>query len=243
MRPATSMRPTGKNGCAARKRDGMLCDGPAVAGTDLCRMHPGKSLEKHKAQGQVVVELSKWGITDVTEDPGRVLLQLMTQSFTRAKLYGQLLEDAYAAAERLHGVGGDALSLDDLPVVDSKADRDRAQQDLQRIFATGGVSALIGHTYAADKDGGVFATGEAIRGLVNLEAQERDRAAGMAAKAIAAGLATRQVELAERQGALVADMVRALFADPELGLSAEQLQHAPVVAARHLRALGPGGAA
>jgi hypothetical protein len=55
----------------------------------------------------------------------------------------------------------------------------------------------------------VFATGEAIRGLVQLEAQERDRAAGMAAKAVAAGLATRQVELAERQGQLVAEVIRA----------------------------------
>jgi hypothetical protein len=241
MRSATSVRPTGINGCAARKRDGMLCNGHAVAGTDLCRMHPGTSLEKHKAKGAVVVELSRWGITDRTLDPGITLLQLMTQAFYRAKLYGELLEQAYEAAERLQGVrGGRADGIDDLPSVDSAADRDRAAQDLQRIFATGGVSALIGHTYAADKDGGVFATGEAIRGLVTLEAQERDRAAGMAAKAVAAGLATRQVELAERQGALVADLIRALFADPELGLTVEQAARAPQVAARHLRALAGG---
>ncbi len=230
----------GRNGCTGHKHGGDWCDAWPVRGTDRCPTHSGTTLERQKAKGQVVVELSKWGITDVTEDPGTVLLQLMTQSFTRAKLYGQLLEDAYAAAERLRG----ADATGELPPsVDSSTDRDRAVQDLQRIFGAGGVSTLIGNTYAADKDGGVFATGEAIRGLVNLEAQERDRAAGMAAKAIAAGLATRQVELAERQGALVADMVRALFADPELGLSAEQLQRAPVVAARHLRALGPGGAA
>lgn len=238
--PTPAPMPAGPRGCTARKRDGALCTQPAILGTVRCRMHAGVSTEQAKAKGAVVVELSKWGITDVTEDPGRVLLQLMTQSFTRAKLYGQLLEDAYEAAERLRG----ADATGELPPsVDSSTDRDRAVQDLQRIFGAGGVSTLIGNTYAADKDGGVFATGEAIRGLVNLEAQERDRAAGMAAKAIAAGLATRQVELAERQGALVADMVRALFADPELGLSAEQLQRAPVVAARHLRALGPGGAA
>jgi hypothetical protein len=138
--------------------------------------------------------------------PGITLLQLMTQSFYRAKpvrgAAGGGVRGGRAAA------GGRGRSRRLPPSADSRNDRDRAAQDLQRIFATGGVSALIGHTYAADKDGGVFATGEAIRGLVQLEAQERDRAAGMAAKAVAAGLATRQVELAERQGQLVAEVIR-----------------------------------
>lgn len=229
------MRPTGKNGCAARKRDGMLCDAPAVSGTDLCRMHPGKSLEKHKAQGQVVVELSKWGITDKTLDPGVTLLQLMTQSFYRAQMYAGLLEEAYEAAERLRGA-----DVGELPEsVDSRADRDRAAQDLQRVFASGGVSALIGHTYSSSEDG-VFAASEAIRGLVTLEAQERDRAAGMAAKAVAAGLATRQVELAERQGALVADVIRAVLRDLGHDLTDPTVLR---VVSTQLRALGTEPAA
>jgi hypothetical protein len=223
--------------CTKRRTDGEPCGAQAVAGTEACTKHAGIPTAQAKAKGAVVVELSRWGITDRTLDPGITLLQLMTQAFYRAKLYGELLEQAYEAAERLQGAGDYG---DEPPSVDSSADRDRATQDLQRIFATGGVSALIGHTYAADKDGGVFATGEAIRGLVTLEAQERDRAAGMAAKAVAAGLATRQVELAERQGALVADLIRALFADPELGLTVEQAARAPQVAARHLRALAGG---
>jgi len=231
--------------CSKNRSNGQPCQAQAVTGTDACRVHAGRPLDQQRAKGQVVVELSRWGINDKTLDPGVTLLQLMTQAFYRAKLYGELLEEAYEAAERLQGSTGAADAMDQvegagpigLPGVDSRNDRDRAAQDLQRIFATGGVSALIGHTYAADKDGGVFATGEAIRGLVQLEAQERDRAAGMAAKAVAAGLATRQVELAERQGALVADLIRALFADPELGLTPQQAAAAPAVAARHLRAL------
>src|SRR3954471_10803018 len=39
--------------------------------------------------------------------------------------------------------------------------------------------------------------GEYIRGLATLEAQERDRCANFSAKAVAAGLAERQVRLAE----------------------------------------------
>lgn len=76
--------------------------------------------------------------------------------------------------------------------------------------------------------------GEYIRGLVALEAQERDRCAAMAAKAVAAGLATRQVELAERQGALIADVLRAVLADPALGLSERQQQAVPGAIRRHL---------
>jgi hypothetical protein len=194
--------------CAKNRSNGQPCQAQAVTGTDACRVHAGRPLDQHKAKGAVVVELSRWGITDKTLDPGVTLLQLMTQAFYRAKLYGELLEQAYEAAERLRASDDVVHAMDEPPSVDSAVDRDRAAQDLQRIFATGGVSALIGHTYAADKDGGVFATGEAIRGLVQLEAQERDRAAGMAAKAVAAGLATRQVELAERQGALVVEVLR-----------------------------------
>jgi hypothetical protein len=83
--------------------NGQPCQAQAVTGTDACRVHAGRPLDQHKAKGAVVVELSRWGITDKTLDPGITLLQLMTQSFYRAKLYGELLEQAYEAAERLRG--------------------------------------------------------------------------------------------------------------------------------------------
>jgi hypothetical protein len=79
-------------------------------------------------------------------------------------------------------------------------------------------------------------TGEYVRGLATLEAQERDRAAGFAARAVAAGLAERQVKLAERQGALIADLLRSVLNDPALGLTDEQRRLAPGVARRHLAA-------
>lgn len=56
-------------------------------------------------------------------------------------------------------------------------------------------------------------------------------------EAIKAGIEERRVRLAEQQGALVADVLRRIFGDPELGLTPEQAQAAPKVAARHLRAL------
>ena len=204
--------------CTKRRTDGEPCQAQAVAGTEACTKHAGIPTAQAKAKGAVVVELSRWGITDKTLDPGITLLQLMTQSFTRAQMYAGLLEEAYDAAERLQAAEAELsnTSPSTLPGTEpNRSDMERASADLQRIFNTGGVSALIGHTYASSggEFGGVFASGEAIRGLVQLEAQERDRAAGMAAKAVAAGLATRQVELAERQGALVADVIRAVLRD------------------------------
>lgn len=236
--PIPAPMPTGPRGCASRKRDGALCGQPAIAGTARCRMHAGKSTTRARAEGQVVVELSRWRLTDETLDPAVTLLRLMTQSVWRAELYGRLLEEAYEAAERLAAAKPGGAS--EVPSAGTSADRERALLDLERVFNSGGVAALIGHTYAADKEGGVFATGEAIRGLVQLEAQERDRAAGMAAKAVAAGLAERQVRLAEQQGLLVAQLIRGLLGD--LGLDASDPGVARVVSAR-LRALDAGGAA
>lgn len=223
--------------CRKRRSDNEPCGAQAIAGTDACRVHAGRPLAEQRAKGAVVVELSRWGITDKTLDPGVTLLQLMTQSFQRARLYGELLEEAYEAAERL-SLAEQKLSSADIPGArQNSTDLDRAQQDLDRIFDTGGVAALIGNTYSAAGEGGnVYATGEAIRGLVQLEAQERDRAAGMAAKAVAAGLAARQVELAEKQGALVADVIRGVLQQLGHDLTDPNVLH---VVSTQLRALGP----
>lgn len=95
--------------------------------------------------------------------------------------------------------------------------------------------ALIGQAW-----GEFGPVGEYVRGLVRLEAEERDRCAGFATKAIAAGLAERQVRLAERQGALLAGAVQAILAD--LGLSAEQQALVPTIVPMHLRAITAGAA-
>jgi hypothetical protein len=94
--------------------------------------------------------------------------------------------------------------------------------------------AMVGDTVILDpQTGREVKSGEYIRGLTVLEGQERDRCASFAAKAIAAGLAKRQVELAERQGALIAELLVAVLTDPALGLTAEQRRQVPDVARRH----------
>ena len=76
MSASHSKRPTGRRGCAAHTKAGNLCDQPAVDGTDLCRIHPGRPLAEHKARGAVVTAIRRWGIDDLPEDPGLLLLKL-----------------------------------------------------------------------------------------------------------------------------------------------------------------------
>lgn len=97
--------------------------------------------------------------------------------------------------------------------------------------------ALVAETWIPTENAGSYKAGEYIRGLAQLEAQERDRCAGFCAKAIAAGLAERQVRLAERQGALIADVLRSVMGDASLGLSEEQRRVMPDVIRRHLSAV------
>jgi hypothetical protein len=124
------------------------------------------------------------GLGDTTVDPGDVLLCLVTQSAARAERYAMLLEEAYEAAETLKA--SPRRRCRDQPSGDELADTaETARRDLDRIFNTGGVAALVANMYGAAKDVGVYVTGEAIRGLADLEAKGRERCASFASKAVA----------------------------------------------------------
>jgi hypothetical protein len=77
----------------------------------------------------------------------------------------------------------------------------------------------------------------AIAVWVELYQKERAHLVAVCKAAISAGVEERQVALAEKQGAMVVAVLRAVFADAELALTAEQARLAPVVAARHLTAI------
>lgn len=113
----------------------------------------------------------------------------------------------------------------------------RAQRYAAELEELAGESPTLRAALVAQAYGEFGPTGEYVRGLALLEAQERDRTVNFAAKAIAAGLAERQVRLAEKQGALIADVLRAVMADPTLGLSVEQRRTMPDVIRRHLTAI------
>jgi hypothetical protein len=94
--------------------------------------------------------------------------------------------------------------------------------------------ALVADVWIVDLEGEAHKAGEYVRALAKLEADERDRCANFCRIAIAAGLAERQVRLAERQGQMIAEVLRTVMGDPELGLSEAQKAALPAVARRAL---------
>jgi hypothetical protein len=118
---------------------------------------------------------------------------LVVRDFYRLARDGKLPEAPIAAKDvmvRIAGCGGtdaprrgvrraaerlkQAHDADELKIEDSET-AESARRDLVHIYNTGGVAALVGNTYGAAKDVGVYLTGEAIRGLADLEAKERER--------------------------------------------------------------------
>ena len=80
--------------------------------------------------------------------------------------------------------------------------------------------------------------------LVTLYGEERDRVARVAKACLDAGVAERQVRLAEQYGSALANVLGAIFADPELGLRKDQRAVLPRLLRRHLVAIeGDGRAA
>lgn len=208
-----------------RQRDGEACRAFAMRGTDppACRKHAGRATSGFKAQRAVFDELRTWGLDGHVElaDPGMTLLRLVTQSAARVERYSRLLGEAFAAAEELrqaHAAGrllvvergqvpGEVPDYDEEGIeLPESPEVQAARLKVDQVFATGGVAALVGYRFDADRHGRVYAVDEGIRGLAKLEAEERDRCANFAAKAVAAGLAERMVRLAERQGALMAEL-------------------------------------
>jgi hypothetical protein len=206
------------------------CHGVAVTGTDACRMHAGVSLEVARAQGQArITAFSALGAVPGVE-PGYAVLAALHMSWLRVHLYARLLE------EQVQNDASGAHWAHPENLTDGAAD-DQPSPD--------GVRGLIGHTYAADKGAGIFASGEAVRALVTLESQERDRAVRFAKVAHDMGIAEREVRLAEKQGELLASVIRGVLDD--LDLSEEQKAAGLASAGQRLRAVAEleatGGAA
>lgn len=146
-----------------------------------------------------------WGLDSPRVDPAETLIALVSQSASRVAFYARLLQAQYDAAES-KGQDGDAAAV------------------------PAGVRALIGHRYTVS-EGTRWPVAEAIRGLVELEAQERERCAKWSAMAIQAGIAERAVRLAERQADLVVRVLTDAVGAAGLG-EAERLRVLSVAAER-----------
>jgi len=120
-------------------------------------------------------------------------------------------------------------------VTQSAARAQRYASELEALIDEEGLAAAMVDELEIPTNHGGYKAGEYIRGLAQLEAQERDRCAGFAMKAVAAGLAKRTVRVAERQGQLMVQMVQAALR--EVDLSPEQASAFKAALARQAREL------
>lgn len=122
-------------------------------------------------------------------------------------------------------------------VTQSAARAQRYAQELEAMVAESPSlrEALVADSGQRREDGELYKRGEYIRGLAVLEAEERDRCANFATKAVAAGLAERTVRVAERQGQLMVEMVQAALR--EVDLAPEQASAFKAALARQAREL------
>jgi hypothetical protein len=206
------------------------CHGTAITGIDRCRMHAGEKAEVASARGEArMTAWSAMGGDPVISDAAAVM-GMLQMSWLRVHLYAGLLEQQFRQAQEHDGAddGGEAYYGED----------DEAPARLGAP-SVGHGAGLVGHTFSGVKDIGIFASGEAIRGLAQLEAAERDRCVKYAKAASDMKIADEQVRLAEQQGAALAGVIGRIL--DALNLTREQRERVPEVVPRELRAVAGGG--
>lgn len=186
--------------CTKRGKGGVTCHGSRIEGIDACRMHAGQKGALAKARGEAVTAwsaLSGKAVISHTE----AVLGMLQMSWLRVHLYAGLLEQQVTAAQ--------AEAVREPAVRDAVGDAYGVvlEHEVGGAPPVGPGTGLVGHTFSGVKDIGIFATGEAIRGLTQLEAAERDRCVKYAKTAHDMGIAEREVHLAEQQGQLLAGVV------------------------------------
>jgi len=97
--------------CVARKViDGKPCKRWASQGATVCSSHG--SLAPQVARAALVrAEVERWKLGDVVDDPGLVLLKLLSQSRQRADLYAGLLAEQYASPDPITNIPAGVKAL------------------------------------------------------------------------------------------------------------------------------------
>lgn len=198
---------TGQRRCwATAKRSGNQCHGYAMAGQNVCVRHGGGAPQNRKAAARRIAEEK---------------VQALVAT------YGLKVETTATDAllDEVQWTAGHVQWL-----------RERVQE-IEAGAEPGAENALVwGVTRkkSGGDDHGV--TEEAAPNIfLKLYQQERTHLVTVCAQAIKAGIEERRVQLAEQQGALVAQAIRAILGD--LQLTPEQQSRVSEVVPRHLRAL------
>lgn len=149
--------------------------------------------------------------------------ELIAVAMARARFLGALLAEQFAQAQATAGEPGE-------PAHGTRGPRDGAPAGLGGPVTAAG---LIGYTFSGavvgmgeDATYESVATGEEIRGLVKLEADERDRAARLIKDALKIGLDLEKIEVMRGYAQTAAAAMRTLIAELGLDCNAEPVLRA-----------------
>lgn len=217
--------------CTAHNRQGKPCRQPAVAGATVCRYHGGSAPQVRRAAevraAKIDAETKAQRMVaraGVDADPIEHLLESLHRAAALVEVWGQMVADLDNAAE---------VDLQDRPgglrgeVWYETVEYDVTNRDGDTETKTVRVPKAD-RLLAFNRDGLVT-----THPFVDEYQRALERRAKFAKLAIDAGVAERQVRLAERQGQLMAEAVRAILSD----LGVADHPEAPAVVRRHLTAV------
>ena len=191
----------------SKNREGAQCGNVAMRGQDVCRFHGGASPQAKAAAQE-----------RLTEEKARRAMAT----------YGRKVETT-ATEALINEVQWTAGHVEWLRERVQEIEESAAGTDTNHPLVWGKVREKTG-----GQDWGQ--TEEATPNIwLRLYQDERDHLVKVCSAAIKAGIEERRVRLAEQQGQLVAQAIRAILDD--LGLTVEQQAKVPEIVPRHLRAL------
>lgn len=191
-------------------------------------MHGGQKGEVLKAKGEAITAWSAAGGTP-TVNASEVVLRVLEMTWFRANLLAGLLQQQFEAEQAARG---------EAMVVAAEEDG-TPEGAVARRGDVGPGAGLIGHTRSAAPGVGVYVTGEALRGLAQMEERERQNAVKFAKTAHDMGIAEEHLRLVETHTAELAGLIGRIL--DGLDLTPAQRQLVAVVVPRELtRGTEPG---
>lgn len=200
-------------------RSGKRCKAWAIHGGTVCVVHGGQLPRvKHAAKRRRALAEADRMVqrADVDADPTEHLLDSLHQAAKLASIWGLMVAALDAAGEQEAAAHGTLRG--ELGYRTAAEDRDDLRvPSHDRLLALNNAGFAQVHPFMVKYELAI------------------ERRARLAKLCIDAGVAQKRVELEEQQGALIAQVFRAVFDDPELGLEAPQRRAAMIATARHLR--------
>jgi hypothetical protein len=205
--------------CKSLRKNREQCHGTPGEGHQYCRMHAGISRDRYSQVTDYVHAFN--GIAARVEDsapevdPATAIMGVLRMSVFRLRMLAGMVQDQ---------IERDAVYDEQVRKVWPD------QEDSRTVPGHGEASGIIGYTF-----GPAGITGEDVRALVKLEAEERDRVAKVAKMAHDMGIAEREIHLAESQASVVVSLINGVLL--RLGLSAEQAARVPEAVSVEMRQL------